>query len=298
MASGDSFSPASVARPREGGHSQAALQRLRARAPLRDEIQVRMDRPTPGLRLEAITPPRPEIMRIWRTFRPVDRAFIQDIIKDVVMLTETPVDWIFLRTAAEFWDPQHAVFNFQGTELAPTIEEYTCDACHGFLLLIFGTLLFPYAPNLIDGAIAQVVLQAVGGHSYVEVLLAETVRSLNYVREVIRQLGRSERFTVNRTLAPYSVFNSPSIPPTKSEHFLPHQHTWLSFIHRDRRRRSSLRPPRSPEQHLHPSLKPKTPPKQPCAQSYSPSGRSEIDSVASLLTLVQRSRTTGSFRRS
>ncbi|PKI38254.1 hypothetical protein CRG98_041353 [Punica granatum] len=82
-----------------------------------------MDRPAPGLRLEAITPPRQEIMRIWRTLRPVDRAFIQGIIGDVVMLTETPVDWIFLRTAAEFWDPQHAVFNFQGTELAPTIEE-------------------------------------------------------------------------------------------------------------------------------------------------------------------------------
>ncbi|PKI62706.1 hypothetical protein CRG98_016901 [Punica granatum] len=67
-----------------------------------------MDRPAPDLRLEAITPPRPEIMCIWRTFRSVDRAFIQDIIGDVVMFTETPVDWIFLRTAAEFWDPQHA----------------------------------------------------------------------------------------------------------------------------------------------------------------------------------------------
>ncbi|PKI62004.1 hypothetical protein CRG98_017590 [Punica granatum] len=214
-----------------------------------------MDRPIPDLRLEAITLPRQDIMRIWRTLRPVDCAFIQGIIGDVVMLTETLVDWIFLRTAAEFWDPQHAVFNFQGTELAPTIEEYTTliqrptstihgifmpnpfttvqgqlstllhipaqdiheelhqrwdqgiriawlsdwallramtpttasyqrDACHGFLLLIFGTLLFPYSSNLIDGAIAQVVLQAVGGHGYVEALLAETVRSLDYVREI------------------------------------------------------------------------------------------------------------------
>ncbi|PKI70612.1 hypothetical protein CRG98_008986 [Punica granatum] len=49
-----------------------------------------MDRPAPGLRLEAITSPRQEIMRIWRTLRPVDRAFIQGIIGDVVMLTETP----------------------------------------------------------------------------------------------------------------------------------------------------------------------------------------------------------------
>ncbi|PKI52294.1 hypothetical protein CRG98_027315 [Punica granatum] len=170
---------------------------------------VRMDRPTPGLRLEAITPPRYDIMRIWRTLRPVDHAFIQGIIGDVVMFTETP-----------------------GTELAPTIEEYTTliqrptpttqgifvpnpfatirsqlsnllgiptleihqelhqgwdhgiriawlsnwtllraltpstasyqrDACHRFLLLVFGTLLFPNSPNLIDGAIAQVVLQAI-----------------------------------------------------------------------------------------------------------------------------------------
>ncbi|PKI49098.1 hypothetical protein CRG98_030510, partial [Punica granatum] len=43
----------------------------------------------------------------------------------MVMFTDTPVDWIFLRAAAELWDPEHAVFNFQGTELAPTIEEYT-----------------------------------------------------------------------------------------------------------------------------------------------------------------------------
>ncbi|OWM79390.1 hypothetical protein CDL15_Pgr020934 [Punica granatum] len=173
-----------------------------------------MDRPAPGLRLEAIMPPRQDIMRIWRTLRPVDHAFIQDIIGDVVMLTETPVDWIFLRTAAKLWDLEHAVFNFQGMELAPTIEEYMAliqrptpttqgifrpnpfttiqgqlsallripaqdiheelhqrwdqgiriawlsdwtllramtpttasyqrDACHGFLLLVFGTILFP-----------------------------------------------------------------------------------------------------------------------------------------------------------
>ncbi|PKI56746.1 hypothetical protein CRG98_022850 [Punica granatum] len=93
MASGDSFSRTSVTHPREGGHSQAALHRL---------AHVRMDRSAPDLRLEVITPPRQEILRIWRTFRPVDRAFVQDIIGDVVMLTEAP-----------------------GTELAPTIEEYT-----------------------------------------------------------------------------------------------------------------------------------------------------------------------------
>ncbi|PKI64520.1 hypothetical protein CRG98_015083 [Punica granatum] len=156
-------------------------------------------------------------MRIWRTFRPADRAFIQDIIGDIIMLTETPVDWIFLRTAAEFWDPEHAgqlstllhisvqdiheelhqrwdegiwIAWFSDWTLlramTPTTASYQRDACHEFLLLVFGTLLFPYSPSLTDRAIAQVVLQAVGGHSYVEALLAETVRSLDYVREVRR----------------------------------------------------------------------------------------------------------------
>ncbi|PKI36567.1 hypothetical protein CRG98_043042, partial [Punica granatum] len=166
-------------------------------------------------------------MRIWRTLRPVDHAFIQGIIGDMVMFAETLLDWIFLRTAAEFWDPEHAVFNFQGTELAPTIEEYTAliqrptptthgifvpnpfttvqsqlstllhipardihEELHQSAMLVMDSCSWslalscsPYSPNLIDGAIAQVVLQAVGGHSYVEALLAETVRSLDYVRE-------------------------------------------------------------------------------------------------------------------
>ncbi|PKI54305.1 hypothetical protein CRG98_025296 [Punica granatum] len=239
-----------------------------------------MDRPAPSLRLEAITPPRQEIMRIWRTFRSVDRTFIQDIIGDVVMLTKTPVDWIFLRTAAEFWDSQHAVFNFQGTELASTIEEHTAliqrptpttqgifvpnpfvvirsqlstlldipvqevhqelhqgwdhgvrivwlsnwtllhaltpstasyqrDACHGFLLLIFGTLLLPYAPNLIDGAIAQVVLQAVGGHRCPGIvgvpLLSHLGSTLIFPGRVIRQLGGLQDIPVEANHLPYRI---------------------------------------------------------------------------------------------
>ncbi|PKI59330.1 hypothetical protein CRG98_020285 [Punica granatum] len=103
--------------------SKPSLATLKAASPTL--FLVRMDRPAPGLRLEAITPPRQDIMRIWRTLRPVDHAFIRGIIGDMVMFTETPVDWIFLRTATGFWNPEHAVFNFQGTELAPTIEEYT-----------------------------------------------------------------------------------------------------------------------------------------------------------------------------
>ncbi|PKI61790.1 hypothetical protein CRG98_017840 [Punica granatum] len=34
------------------------------------------------------------------------------------------VDWNFLGAAVTCWDPVHAVFNIQGTELTPTIEEY------------------------------------------------------------------------------------------------------------------------------------------------------------------------------
>ncbi|PKI60427.1 hypothetical protein CRG98_019168 [Punica granatum] len=70
--------------------------------------------------------------------------------------------------------------------LCATRESYQCDASHGFILLIFGTILFPHASDLIDGALGQVVLQVVGGHSYVEAVLAETVQSLDYVREVRR----------------------------------------------------------------------------------------------------------------
>ncbi|PKI42155.1 hypothetical protein CRG98_037451 [Punica granatum] len=66
MASGDSFSLASVTRPREGGHSQAALHRRPHACP----------------------------------------------------------DKMKFGAAVTFWDPTHAVFNIQGTELAPTIEEY------------------------------------------------------------------------------------------------------------------------------------------------------------------------------
>ncbi|OWM78318.1 hypothetical protein CDL15_Pgr001039 [Punica granatum] len=70
--------------------------------------------------------------------------------------------------------------------LRATGESYQCDACHGFLLLIFETILFWYSSKLIDGALAQVILQVVGGHSYVEVVLAEIIRSLDYVLEVRR----------------------------------------------------------------------------------------------------------------
>ncbi|PKI67484.1 hypothetical protein CRG98_012068 [Punica granatum] len=167
-----------------------------------------MDRSAPNLRLESFMPPGREIMRIWGTLCPIDRAFIRSIIRDLVALVDCPVDWIFLRTAVEFWDPRHVVFNFQGTELSPTVEEYTTliqrptPTAQGILMpnpfamirsqfsallglstqeaqqeLQDGTLLFPHSPTLINGA---VVLQVIGGHSYVEALLTETIWSLDY----------------------------------------------------------------------------------------------------------------------
>ncbi|PKI67111.1 hypothetical protein CRG98_012496 [Punica granatum] len=210
-----------------------------------------MDRLHPCLRLDAIVTPTVDIMRLWRTFGPVDRAFLQLIVGDLPLLADSPIDWTLLRTTINFWDTQRAVFSFQGIELVPTVEEYAAliqrpmptrdivvpnqfatiqsrlailldlrdeeirhelrygwehsvrtawlidfihirslnargelyqrDICHGFLLLIFGTILFPYSSNLIDRALAQVIIQVVGGHRYVEAVLAETIRSLDYV---------------------------------------------------------------------------------------------------------------------
>ncbi|PKI50398.1 hypothetical protein CRG98_029226 [Punica granatum] len=210
-----------------------------------------MDRSHPCLRLDVIITPFADITRLWNTCRPVDHAFLRLIIGDLPLLADSPIDWTLLRTAISFWDTQRAVFSFQGSELAPTVEEYAAliqrpmptrdivmpnqfatiqsrlailldlrdeeirhelqhewehsirttwlidfihvrslnargesyqrDACHGFLLLIFRTILFPHSSNLIDGVLAQVILQMVGGRSYVKAVLAKTIQSLDYV---------------------------------------------------------------------------------------------------------------------
>ncbi|PKI59723.1 hypothetical protein CRG98_019899 [Punica granatum] len=153
-----------------------------------------MDHSHPYLRLDAIIIPTADIIRLWTTFRPVDRAFLKLIIGDLPLLADSLIDWTMLRTAINFWDTQRAVFDFQGIELAlisrlgillglrdeevrgelkngwehsvrtawlvnfihihalyATGESYQRDACHGFLLLIFGIILFSYSSNLIDG---------------------------------------------------------------------------------------------------------------------------------------------------
>ncbi|PKI55413.1 hypothetical protein CRG98_024186 [Punica granatum] len=65
-------------------------------------------------------------------------------------------------------------------------ESYQHDACHGFLLLIFGTILFPYSSNLIDGALAQ--------------------------RRIVLHTASCGKFDVCGTLASFRNFTSWSIP--------------------------------------------------------------------------------------
>ncbi|PKI72258.1 hypothetical protein CRG98_007332 [Punica granatum] len=77
-----------------------------------------MDRSHPCLRLDVFITPSADITRLWNTFRPVDRAFLQLIIGDLPLLADSPIDWTLLRTAISFWDTQRVVFSFQGSELA------------------------------------------------------------------------------------------------------------------------------------------------------------------------------------
>ncbi|PKI63434.1 hypothetical protein CRG98_016101 [Punica granatum] len=86
--------------------------------------KVRMDRLHPCLRLDVIVTQAADIMRLWRTLCPIDRAFLRLIVGDLPLLADSPIDWTLLRTTISFWDTQRAVFSFQGTELVPTVEEY------------------------------------------------------------------------------------------------------------------------------------------------------------------------------
>ncbi|OWM71253.1 hypothetical protein CDL15_Pgr011380 [Punica granatum] len=83
-----------------------------------------MSRPASFLRLDRVTPPLDEINRVWISMRRIDQDYITTFVGDVPLLSARRVDWNFLGAAVTFWDPAHAVFNIQGTELAPTIEEY------------------------------------------------------------------------------------------------------------------------------------------------------------------------------
>ncbi|PKI44366.1 hypothetical protein CRG98_035243, partial [Punica granatum] len=56
--------------------------------------------------------------------RSVDRHYIAAFVGDIPLLATRHVDWNFLEAAITFWNPSRAVFDIQGTELTPTIEEY------------------------------------------------------------------------------------------------------------------------------------------------------------------------------
>ncbi|PKI74247.1 hypothetical protein CRG98_005368 [Punica granatum] len=83
-----------------------------------------MSRSASFLRLDRITPPLEQISHIWTSLRQIDRDYITAFVGDVPILSIRRVDWNFLGAAVTFWDPTHVVFNIQGTDLTPTIEEY------------------------------------------------------------------------------------------------------------------------------------------------------------------------------
>jgi len=210
-------------------------------------------------RLDRINPLKSDIVRIWSALRQVDQDYISRYVGGIPWLASKEIEWALLEAASDFWDTDRAVFNIQGTEITPTVEEYrslirrpvntqgppvapefytsehvslsrllgvkknrikdelgknggkgiritflvewmetrmrlavggSChvDVCNCYLLLVFGTLLFPLSANLIDASLASVVLQVVGGCSFEVALVAETMRSLDYIK--VRRCGR------------------------------------------------------------------------------------------------------------
>ncbi|OWM64679.1 hypothetical protein CDL15_Pgr013837 [Punica granatum] len=75
-------------------------------------------------RLDKVASPLEQISHIRTSLRQIDRDYITTFVEDVPMLSTRRVDWIFLGAAVMFWDSTHAIFDIQGVELTPTIEEY------------------------------------------------------------------------------------------------------------------------------------------------------------------------------
>ncbi|PKI66180.1 hypothetical protein CRG98_013433 [Punica granatum] len=124
------------------------------------------------------------------------------------MLSTRRVGWNFLGATVTFWDSTHAIFNIQGTELTPTIEEYRTlisrtVVAHSIVepnlrttqLVLVSRLVrvtdLSYMPNCvanrIDAALASFVLQVVGGYGYEVALMAETIESLDRVTQITNQ---------------------------------------------------------------------------------------------------------------
>ncbi|PKI59714.1 hypothetical protein CRG98_019890 [Punica granatum] len=174
--------------------------------------------------------------------------------------------------------------------------------------------MFPYSSNLIDGAFAQVILQVVGGHSYVEAVLAETIWSLDYVglsdnsvayrifprRRIALHIGSCGQTQQHYSQIGFYEFGkldacggrasfrsstSRSIPLMRSKLSQQPQHMWLSSIHRDLHLFVSLARHKFRGHRKQTFQWQRASPKEPCARSCTPLGKSEIDSAESLLRL-------------
>ncbi|PKI54905.1 hypothetical protein CRG98_024687 [Punica granatum] len=220
-----------------------------------------MDRSHPCLRLNVIITPAAYITRLWRTFRPIDRAFLRLIIGDLPLLADSPIDWTLLRTAISFWDTQRAVFDFQGTEFAPTVEEYTA------LILLIPPFFLHYRR-------------------------AFTHRSFT---PCFYEFGKLDACGVRVS---FRSSTSRSIPPTKSELSQLSQRTWCSSISRDSHLFVGIAWHKFRWHRGQTFQRQRAPPKEPCARSCSPLGKSEIDSAESLSRHVQSSRIRESCRES
>ncbi|PKI70836.1 hypothetical protein CRG98_008727 [Punica granatum] len=75
-------------------------------------------------RLDRVTLPLEKITRVWTALCTINRHYIAAFSGDIPLLATQHVDWNFLEAAIAFWNPSHAVFDVQGTELTPIIEEY------------------------------------------------------------------------------------------------------------------------------------------------------------------------------
>ncbi|PKI57830.1 hypothetical protein CRG98_021776 [Punica granatum] len=81
-------------------------------------------------------------------------------------------------------------------------ESYQRDACHGFLLLIFGTILFSYSSNLIDGHLpkssSKWLKTVLSGEQYPHTAVCSRARP-PAARPAARQRALPARLTSSRT---------------------------------------------------------------------------------------------------
>ncbi|PKI58217.1 hypothetical protein CRG98_021388 [Punica granatum] len=122
--------------------------------------------------------------------------------------------------------------------LHATGESYQRDTCHGFLLLIFGTILFPYLSNLIDGALAQVAESSDNSADYKifpQRRIALHTGSFGQIQQLHSWTGfyESGKFDACAALVLFKSFTSRSIPLTRSELSQLPQRTWRSSNRKD-----------------------------------------------------------------